>query len=67
MIQVTSDQQIWREAMDLLLTKMSPSKAVRILSAIQLGSGDYTEARKQLIPDISLKDIASRIRESERK
>ena len=67
MIHVTSEQQIWREAMDLLLTKMSPSKAVRILSAIQLGMGNYTETRKQLIPETSLKEIASRIRESERK
>ena len=60
-------QQIWREAMELLLTKMSPSKAIRILSAIQLGTGDYTEARKQLIPETSLKELTSRIRESERK
>jgi hypothetical protein len=67
MIQVTSEQQIWREAMELLLTKMSPSKAVRILSAIQLGTGDYTEARKQLIPETSLEELSSLIRKSERK
>jgi hypothetical protein len=53
--------------MDLLLTKMSPSKAIRILSAIQLGSGDYTEARKQLIPEASVKELVSRIRENEQR
>jgi hypothetical protein len=62
-IQVPSDQEIWQDALEILSERMSPAKAVRLVSFLRLGSGDYTGWRETMVPGESVTNLARQIRE----
>lgn len=62
-IRVPSDEDIWREAMDLIVSKMGPAKAARVISAMRLGGGDYMALRDELFAGQSVDSLVQRIRE----
>lgn len=64
---VPSDREIWHDAMEILLSQLSPAKAMRVLSALQLGHGDYARTREELFGQQSVSEIASRVRRYERR
>ncbi len=47
-IQIESEQATIEEAADILLERMPPSKVARLLSAWQVGHGDYLALREKL-------------------
>jgi hypothetical protein len=65
-MRVPSDQEIWQDAIEILLAQMSPSRAIRMLSALQVGHGDYAQVRDELFKDKSVSEIAKQIRRYER-
>ena len=66
-IRVPSEQEIWHDAMEILLSQLSPAKAVRILSAMQMGHGDYPRTREELFGQQSVSEIAAKGRRYERR
>ena len=66
-MRVPSEQEIWHEAMEILLSQLSPAKAMRILSAMQMGHGDYARTREELFGQQSVSEIASQVRRYERR
>lgn len=66
-IRVPSEQEIWHDAMEILLTQLSPAKAMRILSALQMGHGDYAQVREELFGHQSVSEIARKVRRHERR
>lgn len=61
-IKVPSEQEVWHEAMEILINQLSPAKAMRILSALQLGHGDYALMREELFGNLSVSEIAKETR-----
>jgi hypothetical protein len=47
-VHVPSENQIIREATQVLIKHMSPAKATRFWAAWQVGEGDYLAIREQL-------------------
>lgn len=52
-----SDAEIAREALDVLMQHMPASKVARLLSALQVGKGDYIGIREKLFAGESVDDI----------
>lgn len=65
-IRVPSEREIWHDAMEILLAQLSPARAVRVLSAFQMGHGDYALTREELFGKQSVGDIAKQVRRHER-
>lgn len=66
-IKAPSDREIWHDAMGILLAQMSPAKAIRILSALQVGHGDYVREREEFFPNKTVREIAEEARRYERR
>lgn len=47
-LKVSSDQEILREAEEVLYTHLGPSKATRFWIAMAKGSGDYLKIKEEL-------------------
>ena len=61
-IKVPSEQEVWHEAVEILINQLSPAKAMRILSALQLGYGDYVLMREELFGNLTVSEIANETR-----
>ena len=66
-IRVPSEQEIWHDAMEILLAQLSPARAMRMLSALQMGHGDYARVREELFGQKSVAELARRVRGHERR
>jgi len=66
-IVVESEQETVQEAMDILLKRMPPSKVARLLSAWQVGSGNYTIARRKLFAQESVENLFEKARALEKR
>ncbi len=66
-IRIPSEQEIWQEAMEILLTQLGPGKAIRLLSALQMGHGDYMRERKEIFGHLSVAELAKQVRRYERR
>ena len=66
-IVVESEQEIVREAVSILLERMPPSKVARLLSAWQVGSGDYTVARRKLFAGETVDSLFAKARALEKR
>ena len=66
-VRVPSEQEIWHDAMEILLTQLSPGKAVRVLAALQMGHGDYARTRDELFGEKSVADLAKQVRRYEKR
>jgi hypothetical protein len=56
-VNVNSDVEIWREAWDVLLRNMSPSKLARFWAGRETGRGDYLRWRDELFGDQTVDDL----------
>ncbi len=59
--------EINKEAEAILIREMGVVKAMRFLSQLRAGSGDYTKERRQWLDELSLEQIASEIKARRRK
>jgi len=50
-VTVIREQDVLREAVDVLWEHLSPAKVVRLWAAWQMGSGDYLTLRDQLFDE----------------
>jgi len=50
-VAVMSEQEIVREATEILLERMSPAKVARLWAMWQLGGGDYEAIREELFAE----------------
>jgi hypothetical protein len=65
-IKVPSEPEIWREALDILSTHMGPAKAMRLISAMRIGGGDYLSLRDEMFAGVSARDLIKQVRGYER-
>jgi hypothetical protein len=61
-IKVMSEQEIMREATEILLERMKPAKVARLWAMWQLGQGDYQAIRKELFAEETVQTLYEKIR-----
>jgi hypothetical protein len=66
-VRVPSEQEIWHDAMEILLDQLSPAKAIRVLSALQMGHGDYMREREEMFGHLSAGELVKQVRRHERR
>ncbi len=66
MIKVPSEQEIWREAFHILNVQMGPAKAMRLISAMRIGGGDYLSLRDELFSGESARALLEKARDYEK-
>ena len=65
-IKVNSDQEILREAEEILRTHLGPAKATRFWIALSGGAGDYLQIKETLFKGETVDTLYKKIQESER-
>lgn len=58
-----SDEEIAREAIDILMNHMEPSKVARLMINLKLGSGDYTAERDKLFAGETVESLFAKIKD----
>jgi hypothetical protein len=58
---VVPDQELWREAFDILLNNLSPSKAARVIARLGIGGGDYLLLKEKLFASETVKSLSAKI------
>ena len=66
-IHVASERQVIQEAVQVLMTHMSPAKATRFWASWQVGEGDYLVIREQLFAKETVKSLYKQIEEFQKK
>jgi len=61
-VAVMSEQEIVREATEILLERMSPAKVARLWAMWQLGRGDYEAIREELFAEETVDTLYDQIR-----
>ena len=61
-VAVLSEQEIVREATDILLERMSPAKIARLWAMWQLGRGHYEAIREKLFAEETVHTLYDQIR-----
>ncbi len=61
-IKVISEQQVLQEAMQVLMTHLEPSKALRFWAACKLGGGDYLKLKEQLFEKETVASLYEKIK-----
>jgi hypothetical protein len=65
-IKVPKEAEVLHEATEVLLRHMSPSRVARLLTAWQVGSGDYREIRGRLFEGETVESVAEKVHAFER-
>jgi len=65
-IKVPREPEVLHEATEVLLRHMSPSRVARVLTAWQVGSGDYREIRTRLFEGETVESLAEKVQAFER-
>jgi len=65
-IKVPKEAEVLHEATEVLLRHMSPSRVARVLTAWQVGSGDYRVIRTRLFEGETVESLAEKIQAFER-
>ena len=65
-VTVVPEQVVVNEAVELLLKHMEPSRVARLLSAWQVGKGDYLRLRDDLFAQESVDSLFEKVREFEK-
>ena len=60
-VTVVREQEILREAVDVLWEHLSPAKVVRLWAAWQIGEGDYLALRAQLFEGESVATLFEKV------
>lgn len=55
-----TDNELKKEAFDILSSKLGLVDAERFISLIHKEDFDYTEWRKNVLPDISVRDVSAK-------
>jgi len=63
-IKVNSDQEILREAEEILWTHLGPAKATRFWIALSSGAGDYLQIKETLFKGETVDTLYRKIQES---
>lgn len=66
-IVVESEQETVKAAMDILLKQMPASKVARLLSAWQIGRGNYAIARRKLFANETVDSLFEKARALEKR
>ena len=66
-ITIESEADIIREAADVLVSHLAPSKFARFWALWQAGHGDYLRWRDETFGDSTLDELVEEIREFERR
>jgi hypothetical protein len=61
-VTVVREQEVLREAVDVLWEHLSPAKVVRLWAAWQMGEGDYVALRTQLFEGESVATLFEKVR-----
>jgi hypothetical protein len=61
-IKVISEQQVLQEAIQVLMTHLEPSKALRFWAACKLGEGDYLKLKEQLFEKETVASLYEKIK-----
>ena len=61
-IKVISEQQVLQEAMQVLMTQLEPSNALRFWAACKLGEGDYLKLKEQLFDKETVASLYDKIK-----
>jgi hypothetical protein len=61
-VKVAREQDVLREAVDVLWAHLSPAKVVRLWAAWQMGEGDYLSLRDQLFEGESVASLFEKIK-----
>ena len=61
-VTVVREQEVLREAVDVLWEHLSPAKVVRLWAAWQMGEGDYLALRAQLFEGESVATLFEKVR-----
>ncbi|MBM4086768.1 MAG: hypothetical protein FJ272_18430 [Planctomycetes bacterium] len=64
-VKVSDEQQVVREAVDVLLKHMSPAKVARFLAVCRVGDGDYLAIRRRLFDKESVATLFEKVRKYE--
>jgi hypothetical protein len=64
---VESEQETVQEAMDILLKRMPAAKVARLLSAWQVGSGNYTVTRRKFFAKETVDSLFEKARALEKR
>jgi hypothetical protein len=60
-VTVIREQEVLREAVDVLWEHLSPAKVVRLWAAWQMGEGDYLALRDQLFEGESVATLFEKV------
>ena len=61
-VKVVSEREVIREAMEVLLERLSPAKVVRFWATWQMGTGDYQAIRRQLSAAETVQTLYEKVR-----
>jgi hypothetical protein len=61
-VTVLREQEVMREALDVLWQNLSPAKVVRLWAAWQMGEGDYLAWRDQLFAGETVTTLFEKVR-----
>jgi len=64
-VKVSNEQQVVREAVDVLLKHMSPAKVARLLALCRVGDGDYLAIRRRLFDKESVTTLFEKVKRYE--
>ena len=65
-VKMLSEQEVFREAMDILLNNLTPSKMARFLATWQKEDSDYLIIRDKLFKGETVETLYSQIQQFER-
>ncbi len=65
-VKMLNEQEVFFEAMDILLKNLTPSKMARLLATWQKGDSDYLNIRDQLFEGETVETLYAQIKKIER-
>jgi hypothetical protein len=60
-VKIVSEQQVIREATEVLLERLSPAKVVRFWATWQIGTGDYQDIREQVFAGETVQTLYEKV------
>ena len=61
-IKVVSDAEVLQEGLEILMSNLEPSKALRFWAACQLGKGDYLKLKEQLFSQETVNSLYDQVK-----
>lgn len=61
-VETLRDQEIFQDAIQVLMEHLEPAKAARIWASWQIGEGDYLSIREQLFADETVASLYEKVK-----